>query len=173
MEISYPVFFLGNKKPTTVDGVTFYHYLYEKDEVVREVIKIVDDKSIPGDSIGLRRLRLKAEGGADLYIMGTAIYLLNNLVKHAASGKWYIDNLGKVFTYKKTTRASLEFRKITRIIKNSSGGCILEVDGIPGRFKTLYEPLESERYAGMLKYGIGYILYGLYDRMYDNTWRMV
>lgn len=135
-------------------------------------IKLIDDKNIQEDTLSRRRLKMKSEG-APLYPLTKAIFFLGDFIRMAASGYWFIDKYGKIFTYKKETRAKLIFKKVTKVIPAKSMGSIIEVEGVPSRFKTLHVVRESERYAALLQYNGMYILYGLYDQPYKESWRMI
>lgn len=173
-EIDYPVFKLGEEKPMTAEGVSLYlrQYLDENKDVVSKIL-IVDDKTINKPTLGTRRLEL-VKLNVKLKPLGKAVFFLGDLIKLANKKSWFIDNAGNIFQYKKDERASLVFRKVTLQINIPSGGSILEVEGIPSRFKILYSPREDERYAGVLVSGRKYILYGVYNHLpTKNTWRMI
>jgi hypothetical protein len=135
-------------------------------------IRVVDDKSIDSDSLGLRRAKLKQQG-VTLHPIGTAIFFIADLVKLAKSTTWFIDKEGNIFQYKKSTRAKLIYRPISQILPINSGGAIIEVKGIPSRFKSLHMPTTGPTHAGLLSIGTGYILYGLYDKEYDSSYRVI
>lgn len=173
-EISYPVFRLGTDRPLFEDGVVMY-LTRIKDEDTGETIsniRVIDDRNIAGSTLAGRRLRLLSEG-VKLKKISRAVFFLGDLVKLATSKTWFIDALGNVFRYSRKTHAKLQFKKIANIIPINSGGAILEIDGIPGRFKCLYTPRPDEKFVGVLKYGLSYILYGVYTEQYDDTWRLI
>lgn len=173
-EISYPVFRLGTERPIFENGVVLYITRTREDdssEIVTEH-RIVDDRNMSGDSLARRRLQLLSEG-VQLKRISRAVFFLGDLVKLATSSTWFIDSIGNVFRYVRKTRALLQFKRINHIIPIKAGGAILEIVGLPGRFKCLYTPKPDEKYAGILKYGLSYILYGVYTEQYDNTWRLV
>lgn len=174
MELSYPVFHLPKGRPSYSDGIYFYYHQLEKEDEVKEVLRILDDVNEVGETLGKRRLRLYSKG-IKLVKISKALFFLGDIIKTAVGGNnWFIDNKGNVFEYRKSSSARLVFRKIKKIIPIPTGGSILEVEGIPSRFKTLYKPLPEEKYAGILELSeFNYILYGLYDKKYDNTRRAV
>ena len=67
----------------------------------------------------------------------------------------------------------LQFKKIKAIIRIKTGGAIIELEGIPTRFKTLYTPSNSIQYGGVLVDKMGYILYGLYLEKQKDTVRKI
>lgn len=168
-EIVYPVFKIGSERPTQEDGVTLFMRLYE-DGVNK--YKVVDDKNLPGETLALRRLQLMKEG-VPLKSLGTAMFFLGDLIKIAVPRLWLIDSIGNVFQYKKSISTKLQFKKITYVHKISTGGAILEIEGMPNRFKCMFAPTPNETYAGVLKHGMTYILYGLYEQKYDDTVRRI
>lgn len=172
-QISYPVFKLGDSQPTTIDDVVIYarQYLLESGEEIHKYY-VVDDKSIPAPTLAKRRLKLMAMQ-VNLKKLGKAVFFLGDLVKLANPSTWLIDSTGLVFQYKKSERAKLSFKKITKIHRIQTGGAILEVDGIATRFKCLFAPRATEQFAGILKIGLSYVLYGVYDTKHDDTWRMI
>ena len=54
-EITWPVFKLGEREPQQRDGVTYYlvNYVDEQNQAAVS-FKVVDDKSVPGATLGLR-----------------------------------------------------------------------------------------------------------------------
>lgn len=172
-ELTYPVFKLGLNKPETMDKVVFYLYQYEsEDNETIAKLKIVDDLNVEKDSLALRRLKLKSEG-ANLFKISKAVYFIGDLIKIATPHTWFIDSKGKVFKYIKTTKAKLKFHKIKDLIPIKGGGVIVEVEDLNTRFKALYTPESMNRYAGILHYGKSLILYGFYDKAYEETWRKI
>jgi hypothetical protein len=173
MEIVYPVFRIGSEKPIIENGVALFirHTINNSGEEKLDC-KLLDDTNIPKPTLALRRLQLLKEGIA-IKKLGRAVFFLGDLVKMANSTTWLIDSVGTIFQYKKTTNTKLQFKKITYVHKISTGGAILEIEGIPSRFKTLFAPTNAEKFAGILVRGRSYILYGLYTEKYDDTRRMI
>lgn len=171
MEISYPVFKIGSEKPMFEEGVVLYVY-YAKDEDTPPNYYIIDDRTLEGETLAQRRLLLLRQG-IKMKKLGRAVFFLGDLVKLATASTWFIDSSGNVFQYKKTTNVLLTYKKIKQIIRIKSGGAIIEVEGIPSRFKCLFTPNSSIQYAGVLKYGISYILYDLSDTKYEDTRRKI
>ena len=175
-EIVFPVFKIGIHKPQIDEGLVYYYHerAEETDEgtKVSAHYKVVDDRNVPGETLSRRRLTLTVEK-VNLAKLGQAVYFLGDLVKLATLEIWFIDSMGKVFNYKKSTRAKLKFYKISQIIPIQTGGVIVEVEGMMQRFKALYKPDENKTHVGLLHFGMAVILYGFYDQKYDETWRMV
>lgn len=169
LELSYPVFKLREEKPSIMDDVCMYVYY---DEEGKFSYNVIDDKSIEGDTLGKRRLKLKLSG-VKLHRLSKAIFFLGDLIKISKSNLWFIDSKGKVFDHKKSARTLLKFHKIDKVIPITSGGAIIQVENINTRFKTLYAPTEDKTYAGILHYHKSLILYGLYEEKHKDTWRVV
>jgi hypothetical protein len=171
-EIFYPVFLLGANKPQQDSGVVYYYYEKEVEGEVQALLRIVDDKNLPQETLALRRMQLALKE-EKLHKISKAIFFLGDLVKIANGQNWFIDSKGKVFNYKKETRAHLKFYRIAKLMRMNSGGVIVEAEGILTRFKSLYPPQNGEKYVGLLHFGKSIVLYGFYDQLYDETWRNV
>lgn len=170
MEVNFPVYKLGSK-PYIIDNVCFY--IYFKSENLVPIIKIVDDKNIPEETLAKRRLKLLNES-VDLKKINQAIFFLGDFIKLAKKHVWFIDSSGSVFEYEKNTVVPLVFKKITKLLPVKSGGLIVEVEGVPSRFKSLHIPNYYPKYAGLLEISKNsYILYGLFETQHKNTRRKV
>lgn len=173
MEICYPVYQIPNSVVPSTDGKVTFTYSEVKDEDdFTFTFRVLDDKNMPGNTLGRRRL-LVHETGAKLQRVGRAIFFLGDLIKLAKRHTYFIDTNGRVFQYRKSSRAKLHFKKITQVIPIATGGAILEVEGVHSRFKCLFQPKTLEIYAGILEMGMTNILYGLYEQPYKSSWRMV
>ncbi|CAB4134234.1 hypothetical protein UFOVP273_31 [uncultured Caudovirales phage] len=172
--ISFPVYHLGKDAPIFDNGVHYYLLgkdIHEPDAKVK--ILVVDDKNRKEPTLARRRLAMKSEG-VELKNLKKAIFFISDLIKLTEGGTWFIDTEGTVFEYRKNTRVKLTFKEITTIIPIASGGAIVEVKGMAQRFKVLHTPrLDEVKAAGLLYYNGTYILYGLYDRVYDDTIKMI
>lgn len=173
-DIQYPVFYIGTSKPEESGNILYYMYKYIIDEEKERIsLAIIDDKTVEGDTLAKRRLLLLSQG-VKLKPLKKAIFFLGDLIKFSNPTKWFIDSTGKVFRHVKSTRAKLVFKKIEKLIPIPSGGAIVQVEGIPSRFKLLFFPSPGSMYAGLLKLNNSYILYGMYDTVPDRrTWRMI
>lgn len=170
-DIVWPVFRLGEREPMQMQGLVFYHkeYLDPENVIYNTNYRIVDDRNIAQSSLGLRRLQIKE----NLFPIGTAVYFLQDVIKLAKSTTWFIDSQGKVFQHKKIRRAKLTTHRIKQVLPAQGIGCVLELVGLPERFKSLQVPKEFEVYAGVLSYKGKNLLYGYYDEPIKNTWRKV
>lgn len=172
-EIAWPVFRLADKKPAQQSELVFYHTHYVDNNNLESVaLRVVDDRSYPQKTLGLRRLALKLEG-TNLFPIRTAIYFLADLIKLGKSTTWFIDSSGKVFQYEKNTRAKLTTKRIKNVLPAEGLGCVFELEGIPSRFKAMRRPSEDEQYAQVLRLGMGFIFYGFCETVKPDSWRMV
>jgi len=172
--ITWPVFKLSEKEPSRENGLVYFHteYLDESNETSLN-LKIVDDKTLPQKTLGLRRLKLQQDPSVTLHKISTAVYFLADLIKLAKATTWFIDNSGKVFQWKKYTRAKLVTKKIKQVLPADGIGCVLEVEGLSQRFKSLQKPQDFHQYAVFLVLSNMYILYGLSDTTRKDSWRLV
>ena len=175
-DIVFPIFKIGTHKPIVENGLVFYYQeretLVGDDLVKSNRYKLVDDRNLSGDTLARRRLQLAADN-VPLAKLSNALYFLGDFIKLADPKLWFIDSKGKVFNYKRSTRAKLKFYKIAQLIPIKTGGVIVEAEGILQRFKALYAPSNNEAYVGILHFGMGTILYGFYSEKHDETWRLI
>jgi len=169
--IVWPVFRLGEREPQQLGGLVFYRKEYvDQDTVIySDKYRVVDDKNIDKPTLGLRRLQISDS----LYPIGTAIYFLQDVIKLAKSTTWFIDNHGQLFQHKKTRRAKLATHRLKQVFPAQGIGCVLEVEDLAERFKSLQVPQDNEIYAGILSYGGRNLLYGFYSEPIKPTWRKV
>lgn len=164
---------IAEKPPQQRDGVVFFSSEYVDElEQSSYSLKIVDDKNLPGTTLGRRRLQLRETEQVRLHPLRTAIYLLADLIKLAKASTWFIDSSGRVFQYKKHTRAKLTTKKIKQVLPAQGIGCVLEIEGLAQRFKVMIRP-KTEQYAVVLQLGLVHILYGLSDTPRPPSWRLV
>lgn len=170
-EIAYPVYRLPDK-PNVDDGVMYYYSEVEKEDVVHSKLLIVDDTNLEGDTLAKRRFKVLSDG-TPIYRLRNAIFFLGDLIKSATPSTYFIDSKGKLFNYHKTTTAKLNFYKISHLVPIPTGGAIIEVEGLPSRFKVLHTPEDDKICAGVLHIGMSLVLYGLYSDIPENTRRRV
>jgi len=175
--ISFPVYRIPTGHNIQRDGTVLYSYREFMEDETKEVVpvvRILDDTGMRGNTLGERRMQLLQIPSVKLLKLPRAIYFFSDLIKLCTGSTNFIDSNGKVFTYTKSRTVPLLFRKIIKKfpILNSIG-TIIEVDGLPSRFKTSYCLKSNEWVAGILKIDSSYILYGIYEELYDNTRRKV
>jgi hypothetical protein len=173
-DITFPVYRLLNKPPEWKNDMLVYENTYMHIDTANEYThtKIVDAK-IPGQTLSRRRLHMEAKG-MPLYPLKKAAFFLHDFIKLAGNGYYFIDSVGKLFKYKKSKSCRLIFRKVTRIIPSESSGSIVEVQGLPQRFKTLVNLSNSYGlWAGLLEYNGTWLFFGVYNEQYRDTRRMI
>ena len=153
--------------------VYFYTEYLDETNDTSLTIKIVDDASLPQKTLGLRRLVLQKDPKVTLHKISTAVYFLADLIKLAKATTWFIDNSGKVFQWKKYARAKLTTKKIKQVLPADGVGCVLEVEGLSQRFKSLQRPQDFHQYAVFLVINRMYFLYGLSETTRKDSWRLV
>ena len=171
--IQFPIYHLGSEKPMIEGNRSYYQYAAQSIEGEdQDVIQVLDDKSMNGISLAMRRLQLK-NAGVKLCKLKYAIFFIGDMLKMCKSTTWFIDNDGVIFEYRKTKKVPLVFRPISQILPIRTGGAVIEVQGVGTRFKTLHAPKGTEKFAGVLLVGTAYVLYGLYDEKLEDTTRMI
>lgn len=174
-DISFPVYKLREEEPSKTNGILYYIYKnHTEDEEDQLVLRVIDDTNVEGNTLSARRLVLIKEGHK-LQKINKAFFFLGDLIKAANPHRWFIDSNGKCFKYTKNTRAKLVFRKVTKLFPIAQGGVLVEVQGIPFRMKALFAPdiPRDLLYAGVLQFGMEYILYGFYNTKPSDTWRKI
>ena len=173
-KIVWPVFRLSEKEPQIDNGVVYYATEYTDLDTSESTgtLRIVDDRNIPKPTLSRRRLAMLVED-VKLFPIRQAIYFLGDLLKQAKSTTWFIDSSGTLFQYAKTRRARVIVRRITKVLPTDGLGAVIELEGIPQRFKTVFKPDADVEYAAVLQCGLTYIFYGLYKDKPNESWRMV
>lgn len=120
--IKFPVFDLRLKEPEwyTQDGVLFIDGL------------VVDERNMPGETLGLRRLQ---SGRSDLYVLRRAYSDFKSML--ASKKLVFIDSGGVPFKYVKTKRAPLVHHRIREIVPKGDHSVVW--------FKNINYPMRIER----------------------------
>lgn len=175
-EITFPVFVVGTRDPIVKDGVTFYLKEQEhEDGSLSHFAYIVDDTTVQGETLGQRRLHIKAKGDL-LKKLGKAIFFIGDLIKISKSTVWYIDSKGKLFKYKKSTAYTVEYYEISKVIPVTAGGSIIAVKGLACRFKVLGNYyINPPKYAAIIRNKSSMHIYGLLNELPNGVkrWRKV
>ena len=169
----FPVYYIGKNKPNIQEGLSYF--AYGKDTKYSDAeyrIVVVDDNSCEGDTLAIRRLRLSAKGVA-LHKLRLSVFFLADLIKLGKPGRWFIDSTGRVFEYTKTSLVPLVYKRIKQILPNKHGGSIILVEGLSTRFKTLFSVDQRYKYVGLLKIGLGFIYYGVYEEKPQDSYRKI
>ena len=159
-QVSYPVYSIGVTKPLFEGDVVLYVAANASTGDI--LYRVVDDRSLPGETLAQRRLLLVKQG-IKLHKLGKAVFFIGDMIKIAHRSKWFIDSAGMVFQYKKDLSAKLTFHAIKNLFRIPTGGCIVEIYDYPERYKALYYPNSNVTYVGLLHLPFGRVLYGLYE----------
>ena len=119
---------------------------------------ILDNPNLQGDTLGARRLHILKKQRAKL---GERLTYLRQLIKYP-SGTYFIDNEGRLYSYKKGKRRYLVVcRKILKKTITQSG-TIIHVEKVNSPFK-LYHNLEAEdvKFASIMETDWGPFLYDI------------
>ena len=160
-DLAFPLYLLRTNPPLEVEDSLIYIDS-------KNTVHVVDDKSIEGDTLSIRRLRMNMEG-VKLFPLKLAIFFLGDFIKCAKPGQWFIDSNGKSFSYTKTRLVPLVFKEISKVLP-SGFSAIIEAKGIAGRHLSLYPPREGENFAGFLQIKPHtYVLYGFFREKHKDT----
>lgn len=154
--LQFPIYQLPSDNWYKADGVLFI------DELV------LDEKNMPGDTLGIRRLQSARK---DLFPLKQMIRDLPSFIR--AKKKFFIDSKGIPFEYQKTTNSKLKCYKIKRIEKKEVVS-ILWLYGWPTPFTIPRPPSGSPEYVRMLHIsGAPWIVYDYVRRPVKDTYRRV
>jgi len=154
--LEYPVYLLPSFNWDSADGLLFL------DGVV------LDDKNMPGETLGLRRLQTSFP----VVPLNKAVNTALGIIKHA-TGQAYIDNIGRVFQYEKTTTAKLKWYKIRKIEKKKTFTRIW-LANINFSFDVPRPPPPECMWAGVLHVkGFPWMLYSYSETKQKDTFRKI
>lgn len=141
-KLRFPVYILPSSNWDRHDGLLFFDG------------KIVDDKNMSGDTIGLRRLQTPYKS---LYTLKHQIEDFRGIIK--SNEKHFIDTNGTPFIYEKTEFCKLKYYRIKSIVQKDTVS-LLKLDGVKQPFVIPRPPASEMRYAGVLHYGtLPWVLY--------------
>lgn len=128
--IKWPVYKLDSDNWHSTDGLLQYDGM------------ILDDRNMPGATLGLRRLQ---SPHLNLYPLKKGSYSIPFLLRH----KYYIDSAGKPFIYEKTVSMRLKYHLVKRIEKKESVS-IVWLYGIGFPLEVRNPPLDSAKHCRVL-----------------------
>jgi len=140
--ITFPVYRLPNDNWDYIDGLLFLDN------------KVLDDRNMPGKTLGVRRIQSPQKNHFPLKIM------LTNFVQVIKYGQGnYIDSNGRIFFYEKSKFLPLIYNRINRVEKKTTAS-LLWVKDINFPFTIPQPPEELTTYAGVLYYkNLPWLLY--------------
>lgn len=130
--LKFPVYPLRSNNWTILDGVVFVEGL------------VVDERNMPGKSLGIRRAQ---SGRRDLYKLRKPIIDFPSMLKSHAPA--FIDSKGKVFTYEKTYSSKLITYRIAKVVKKEVAS-LLYLQGIQTPFSIPRPPPPEYEWARVL-----------------------
>tara|TARA_Y100000004_G_C8819484_1_gene371259 strand:+ start:298 stop:792 length:495 start_codon:yes stop_codon:yes gene_type:complete len=155
-KVKFPVYILGSSDWQESDGLLFLEN------------KLLDDRNMSGDNLGLRRLQTPFK---DLYPLKAHIGSLLGLIKQDKST--FIDTNGVPFLYEKTKFSSLKYYKIRKIEQKNTSS-VLWLKGINFPFKIPRPPQNDLSWAGVLhQNNIPWMLYEYSAEKQADTRRKV
>lgn len=167
-EINYPIFPIrSHNKLYVKDGIDCIDTALNKWQI--------DNKNLVGETLAARRFGIPRE---IRYPLTFTLFNLTQLLNYK-KGHMFIDNLGNIFSYKKTRMEKLEYHKVIGKSYADEGNCALHVEAYSmpfyvtkGLFNRIYGYGE-EIYVGLLGYHGGHLVYDLSTEKKDTTRRKV
>jgi len=155
-KIKFPVYVLPSGNWDRQDGLLFLDG------------KIVDDRNMSGDTLGMRRLQTPHK---NIFPLKQQIDNFRGIVK--SKDKTFIDTNGTPFIYEKTEFCRLKYYRIKSVTQRDTCS-LLKLDGVKQPFVIPRPPAEDMRYAGILHYGpMPWVLYEYSEDRRDDTRRKV
>jgi hypothetical protein len=155
-KLKFPVFLLSSSNWHLADGLLFL------DE------KLLDDRNMPGDTLGIRRAQSPHR---EQYPLKRAVFNHNGLLKQYT--KCFIDSNGAPFIYEKTKSMPLKYLRIKKVIKKEVAS-LLWVEGCSHPFTIPRPPEQGMNWAGILHlHGLPWMLYEYSETKQKNTHRKV
>ena len=155
-KVKFPVYVLPSSNWQETDGLLFLDG------------HIVDDKNMPGATLGIRRLQTPHKG---LLRLKHQIDNLRGLLKNDKNT--FIDTSGTPFVYEKTQFCKLKYYRIKSITPRETCS-LLRLWGVKQPFAVPRPPALEMQYAGILHYGsMPWILYEYSEEPHKDTRRKV
>ena len=133
-KIKFPIYVIPSDNWYYVDRVLFIDN------------QVLDDKSVPGKTMGIRRLLC---GRKDLFILRKIVFSAQELL--SCKYKYFIDRNGKPFIYIKTYFSSISNYRIKKIEKKKQASLIWAY-GIDFPFTVIRPPINKYEFISVLHY---------------------
>lgn len=154
-KITFPVFILPSSNWNIVDGLMFLDK------------EIIDDKNMPGATLGIRRL----QSPFTMKKLNRSVSSFVGILKQ--SRNTFIDSAGVPFIYQKTEMASLKYLKIKKIVRKEVAALVY-VHGSSSPFTVPRPPQDGMLWAGVLHlHGLPWELYEYSEDFKKNTRRKI
>ena len=155
-KVRFPVYKINSFNWERSDGLLFL------DDV------IVDDKNMPGNTLGVRRLQTPFK---NLYPLNKQLNTFNGILKQKE--KTFIDSNGTPFIYEKTMLCKLDYYRIKEV-ETKEVGSLLWCKGINSPFTIPRPPEDGMLWAGILHFhGLPWVLYEYSEEKLKTTRRKV
>jgi len=155
-KIQFPVFILPSSNWVLIDGLLLIDN------------QVVDDRNMPGASLGIRRLQTHF---TELVPLRHSIDSLIGILKQTT--KYFIDSKGTPFIYQKTMNSSLKYYKI-RKVELKEKASVLWLKDVNFPFTIPRPPPRELTWAGVLHIGgLPWLLYEYSEEKLKDTRRKV
>lgn len=155
-KITFPVYKLPSDNWYSQDGLFFLDNI------------LVDDKNMPGDTLGKRRLQTYFK---ELLALKKGADNITAMIKQ--SGGPYIDSKGRCFIYEKTKFGIVKYYKI-KDIEYRNNLCVLRAVGVKSAFTIPRPPKPGFDWVGILHLdGFPWVLYEYAEDRLDSIRRKV
>ena len=142
-KVNFPVYILPSQEIDKQDGLVYVDG------------HVVDDRNMPGNTLGIRRLQSPFR---DLLPLRKSINSFNGIVKNRGN-TCYIDSKGSIFVYEKTRMCNLKYHKIQKVERKDTGSLIW-VKEVHFPFDIPRPPSGEMEWVGILYYqGLPWRLY--------------
>lgn len=157
-KLKYPLYRLNSSNWYSADGVLFLDGL------------ILDERKMPGKSLGIRRLQSRRTK-QELYPLKRAVFDIQGLLKSPT--KYFIDSNGNPFIYEKTLSSLLKCYKIKKVVKKETLS-LLWLHGLNYPITLERPPMNDPMYARLLHIqGEPWLLYDYVSQPVKDTYRRV
>lgn len=155
-KLQFPLYLLGSDN------------WYEADNVLFLDNRVLDEKNMPGKTLGIRRIQSRRR---DIYPLKKAVLNIADLI--SCKTKYFIDNLGNPFIYMKTYNSKLKCYRI-RKIERKEVASIIWLYNCATPFTIPRPPLNNFEYVRVLHYkGEPWMLYDYVRSPTKDTYRRV
>lgn len=155
-KVKFPVYVLPSGNWSRADGLLFLDG------------ELVDDRNMPGETLGIRRVQTPYK---KLLPLRKQITSHHGLIKQVS--KTFIDSNGTPFIYEKTKMCKLSYYKIRRVDRKEVASLIW-LKGINFPFTVPRPPEDGMLWAGVLHFhGLAWMLYEYSETKKPDTRRKI
>ena len=138
--------------------------IWKEDGIVYVDGHIVDDRNMPGKTLGMRRIQTPFR---NLLPLRKSVNSFNGVIKNSGN-RSYIDSKGVYFTYEKTETCTVKYHEIKKVDRKDTGS-IVWFKGINFSFDIPRPPDPDMKWAGVLYFkGLPWKLYDFSDTKLKN-----